>query len=182
MSLCYLCSGLTFSNLYPPNFYRHADDLAALEASATGCRLCRMLRGVLNYPNDNSLNPQLYFGDATDQFVTSPEGSKGFKASVKLQIIPGRWLRWHPKMKGASYVGIWTKWKRAVACMILSVEEGTEACCSIRHCLITFSRRQVGLRAHSARQRILLRFRSCSTKRLAFPGVFRCPQALVGQL
>jgi len=139
MSLCYLCSGLTFSNLYPPNFYRHADDLAALEASAAGCRLCRMLRGGINYPDNNSL-PQLHFGGATDQCVTSLEGRKDFKASVKLQIIPGRLLSWHPKMKGASYLGIWTKWKQAVACMILSVEEGTEACCSILHCLITFSR------------------------------------------
>ena len=139
MSLCYLCSGLTFSNFYPPNFYRHADDLAALEASAAGCRLCRMLRGCINYSDKGSL-PQLYLGDATDQRVTSPEGSKGFKASVKLQIIPGKLYPWHPKMKGASYVGIWTKWKHAVVCMILSVEEGTEACSSILHCLTTFSR------------------------------------------
>ena len=140
MSLCYLCSGLTFSNLYPPNFYRHADDLAALEASAAGCRLCRMLRGSINYPNNNSLQPQLYLGGATDQCVTFLEGSKVFKASVKLQIIPGRLYPSHPKMKGASYVGIWTKWKRAATCMILSVEEGTEVCCSILHCLIAFSR------------------------------------------
>ena len=140
ISLCYLCSGLTFSNLYPPNICRHADDLAALEASAAGCRLCRMLRGCINYPYGHSAQSQLYLRGTTDQCATSPEGRKGFKASVKLQIIPGRLSPWQPKMRGASYVGIWTKWKLMVACMILSVEEGTKACCSILHCLITFSR------------------------------------------
>ena len=139
MSLCYLCSGLTFSNLYPPNFYRHADDLAALEASAAGCRLCRMLHGCINH--DNQFAPaqqELHFEGAYHFWSVLPEARKA--ASVKLQIIPGKMYEDHPEMKGSSYVGIWIESLWTVACMILSVEEGTEACRSTLHYLITLSR------------------------------------------
>ena len=138
MALCHLCSGLTFSNLYPPNLYRHADDLAALEASAAGCRLCRMLHGCIN--DDNQLSPQqeLHFEGATDYWFGSLEALKA--TSVKLQIVPGALRGWHPEMKGSSYVGIWIKSKWMVACMVLSVEEGTETCRSTLRYLITVSR------------------------------------------
>lgn len=126
MSLCYLCSGLSFSNLYPPNFYRHADDLAALEASVTDCRLCRMLYGCINEPNENSMQPELHFEGATEVCVSSHEDREG--SSVKLQIVPGSLYPWQPAINGASYVGIWMKSRWMVACMMLSVEEGTEAC------------------------------------------------------
>ena len=80
----------------------------------------------------------LYFDGATRDMDPSPKSRK--VSSVKLQIIPGSLYLWQPEIKGTLYVGIWLKSPYMAACLILSVEEGTEACRSTRYYLITFSR------------------------------------------
>jgi len=138
MPLCHLCSGLSFENLYPPNFYCHATDLASLEASASDCRLCRMLHGCINEPKEHSKQPELRFEGATDVCITSRKDREG--SSIKLQIVPGDLYPWQPEREGASHVGIWMKSKWMVASLILSVEEGNKVCRCILHYLIIFPR------------------------------------------
>jgi hypothetical protein len=60
MQYCDLCTGLTIWKLFPPNVYRHAETLAALEDSSQSCSLCMMLhRCIASAGEDYSeYNPQ----------------------------------------------------------------------------------------------------------------------------
>jgi hypothetical protein len=60
MRYCDLCNGLTIWKLFPPNIYRHAETLAALEDSSHSCSLCMMLhRCIASAGEEHSeYNPQ----------------------------------------------------------------------------------------------------------------------------
>jgi hypothetical protein len=60
MHYCELCNGLAVWKLFPPNIYRHAETIAALEDSSHSCSLCMMLhRCIVSAGEDYSeYNPQ----------------------------------------------------------------------------------------------------------------------------
>ncbi|KAF1847863.1 HET-domain-containing protein [Cucurbitaria berberidis CBS 394.84] len=125
MSLCKLCNSLSIARLYPPNVYPHAENLAALEASANDCRLCKMIHWCIERGGEREHHPQLNFEGASDEPPSYGEHEARDKCAVKLQIIPGHWNAIKPQ-KGFTHVGIWLISKWMTADLTLSVEEGDE--------------------------------------------------------
>ena len=133
MSLCELCNGLSITKLYPPNIYYHANNMAALEASAKDCRICKMIYWCIQQGKEFSRDggkPKLDFDGASDKEPSYgvTESYDIYEArnncSVKLQIILGHRHCPEPKY-GFSHIGIWMMSKWMLTDLTLSVEEGT---------------------------------------------------------
>lgn len=125
MSFCDLCSGLSIAKLYPPNIYHHADNLAALEASAESCSLCKMMLWCIEHTSGMlGYIPRLHFEGASQEQIFYRRGNVWDGVSVKLQIVPGRWND-DKKTDEIRRIGIWLGSKFMVNDMILALEEGT---------------------------------------------------------
>ncbi|KAG8161309.1 hypothetical protein KVR01_009573 [Diaporthe batatas] len=131
-SLCELCQGLTIAKLRPPNFYRHAENRAALQSSAEHCRLCAIIeRAIWRDGCGREHGPQLQFEGATDKgwFFSAQETAERDSQAVKLSLVPDDWAegsenKASKKVSGFAYVGVWLKSKYMATDLHLVVEEG----------------------------------------------------------
>lgn len=131
-TLCELCRGVTIAKLRPPNFYRHAENRAALQSSAENCRLCAIIeRAIWREGYGKEHGPQLQFEGAVDTgwFFSEQEKAERDSCAVKLALVPEDWAEQSenkaPK-EGPSfaYIGVWLKSKYYVTDLHLVVEEG----------------------------------------------------------
>jgi hypothetical protein len=127
MSLCTVCSDLTIGGLYPPNIYRHAENLAAVEQSGKTCQLCKLIHWCLQMNSEREGAPELKFEGADEEMIPYGDNEERNQCSIKLQIIsdecnggdgPGEF----------THVGIWMKSRYMISDLTLSVEEGTASC------------------------------------------------------
>lgn len=131
-SLCELCQGLTIAKLRPPNFYRHAENRAALQSSAEHCRLCAIIeRAIWRDGCGKEHGPQLQFEGAIDNgwFFSEEERAERDSCAVKLALVPDDWAeesenKASKKVSGFAYIGVWLKSKYMAADLHLVVEEG----------------------------------------------------------
>lgn len=131
-TLCELCRGLTVAKLHPPNFYRHAENRAALQSSAENCRLCAIIdREIWRQGIGKEHGPQLQFEGAVDTgwFVSEQEKAERDSCAVKLALVPDNWAGGPPykaqkKAPGYAHIGVWLKSKWNVTDLHLVVEEG----------------------------------------------------------
>ncbi|KAI3391803.1 hypothetical protein diail_6793 [Diaporthe ilicicola] len=131
-TLCELCRGLTIAKLRPPNFYRHAENRAALQSSAENCRLCAIIeRELWRESCGHGHGPQLQFEGAVDRgwFFEAQERAERDSWAVNLALVPDDWAE-EPNNKAAkqaagfAYIGIWMKSKYYMTDLHLVVEEG----------------------------------------------------------
>lgn len=133
-SLCELCRGLTIAKLRPPNFYRHAENRAALQSSSENCRLCAIIeRAIFREGFGKEWGPQLQFEGAVDTgwFVSEQEKAERDSSAVKLALVLENWAEESenkaPKEAPSgsfAYIGVWLKSKHFVTDLHLVVEEG----------------------------------------------------------
>lgn len=135
-TLCELCRGLTIAKLRRPNFYRHAENRAALQSSAENCRLCAILeRAIWREGFGKEHGPQLQFEGATDTgwFFKEHERTERDSCAVKLALVSVDWTdeseneapkKAPKKAPGFAYIGVWLKSKYYVTDLHLVVEEG----------------------------------------------------------
>lgn len=131
-TLCELCRGLTIAKLRPPNFYRHAENRAALQSSSENCRLCAIIeRAIWREGFGKEFGPQLQFEGAVDTgwFFSEQEKAERDSCSVKLALVPEDWTEQSgdksPKEAPSfAYIGVWLKSKYHVTDLHLVVEEG----------------------------------------------------------
>lgn len=131
-TLCELCRALTIAKLRPPNFYRHAENRAALQSSAENCRLCAIIERAIwreNFGKEHG--PQLHFEGAVDTgwFFQEHEKAERDSCAVKLALVPDNWAgesgkKAPEKSPGFAYIGVWLKSKYYVTDLHLVVEEG----------------------------------------------------------
>ncbi|KAL1854335.1 hypothetical protein Daus18300_011521 [Diaporthe australafricana] len=131
-TLCELCRGLTIAELRRPNFYRHAENRAALQSSAEICRLCAILERAIwrdNFGKEHG--PQLQFEGAVDTgwFFEEKARAERDSCAVKLALVPDDWTeesdsKIPKKAPGFAYIGVWLKSKYYVTDLHLVVEEG----------------------------------------------------------
>lgn len=131
-TFCELCQGLTVAKLRPPNFYRHAENRAALQSSAKNCRLCDIIdRAIWREGVGTDYGPQLHFEGAVDAsyFFSEQEKAERDSCPLKLALVPDNW-RDNPRSKpsnkapGFAYIGVWLKSKYIMTGLHLAVEEG----------------------------------------------------------
>lgn len=131
-TLCKLCRGLTIAKLRPPNFYRHAENRAALQSSAEHCRLCAIIeRAIWREGFGKEHGPQLQFEGAVDTgwFFKEHEKAERDSCAVKLALVPDDWAeesgnKSSKEESGFAYIGVWLKSKYYVTDLHLVVEEG----------------------------------------------------------
>lgn len=131
-TLCELCQGLTISKLRPPNFYRHAENRAALQISAENCRLCAIIeRAIWRESFGKTYGPQLQFGGAIDDgwFGTEQARAERDSCAVKLALVPENWAedlekKVSEEASGFAHIGVWMKSKVFATDLHLVVEEG----------------------------------------------------------
>jgi hypothetical protein len=123
MPLCDLCSHLTIARLYPPNIYRHATNLAAVEQSGKTCQLCKLIHWCLQMNSEHEGSPELGFEGAIEEMLPYGQHEERNQCSIKLQIIPGK-SNGQSKPGEFTHVGIWMKSKFMISSLTLSVEEG----------------------------------------------------------
>lgn len=131
-TLCELCRGLTIAKLRPPNFYRHAENRAALQSSAGNCRLCAIIeRAIWRDGFGKEWGPQLQFEGAVDTgwFASEQEKAESDSCAVKLALVPENWAeesenKTPKKTPSFAYIGVWLKSKYIVTDLHLVVEEG----------------------------------------------------------
>lgn len=130
-TLCELCQGLTIAKLRPPNFYRHAENRAALQSSAENCRLCALIEREIWGGFGREYGPQLHFDGAVDNGWFSSEQEKAERDSCAVKLALAR-EDWHDESEnktgkeipGFAYIGVWLKSKYSVTDLHLVVEEG----------------------------------------------------------
>lgn len=133
-TFCEVCQGLTVAKLRPPNFYRHAENRAALQSSSMTCRLCAIIERAIwreGYRYGAEHGPQLQFEGAVDNgwFCSDKEMAERDSCAVKLGLVPDNW-RDEPESKppkeapGFAYIGVWLRSKHYVTDLHLVVEEG----------------------------------------------------------
>ncbi|POS80235.1 hypothetical protein DHEL01_v201360 [Diaporthe helianthi] len=129
-SLCELCQGLRIAKLRPPNFYRHAENRAALQSSAKNCRLCAIIeRAIWRDGGGKDHGPQLHFDGAVDIGEERADSERDSWA-VKLALVPDDWAEEEPENRaskpasGFAYVAVWLKTKHMATDLHLVVEEG----------------------------------------------------------
>jgi hypothetical protein len=131
--LCELCQGLTIAKLRRPNFYRHAENRAALQSSAETCRLCAIIeRTIWREGAGRTYGPQLQFEGAVNNgwFFDEQERAVRDSCAIKLALVPGEWReedsekKTSNKTSGFAYIGVWMKSKYLTTDLHLVVEEG----------------------------------------------------------
>lgn len=130
-TLCELCRGLTIAKLRPPNFYRHAENRAALQSSAENCRLCALIERQIRGESGREWGPQLHFEGAVDTgwFFSEQEKAERDSCAVKLALVREDWAdesesKPSKKAPGFAYIGVWLKSKYCLTDLHLVVEEG----------------------------------------------------------
>lgn len=131
-TLCELCRGLTIAKLRPPNFYRHAENRAALQSSAENCRLFALIKREIPNGSGRGWGPQLHFEGAVDKgwFFGEQETAERDSCAVKLALVREDWAdesksKAHKKVSGFAYIGVWLKSKYCLTDLHLVVEEGS---------------------------------------------------------
>jgi hypothetical protein len=118
MYFCDLCNGLTIANLSAPNFYRHGENLAAVEQSAKTCQLCKLIHWCLWLNSECDGSPELHFEGALEEQTAYGDNEARNQCSIKLQIVVVE----NNQMK---HIGIWMLSKFMISDITLAVEEGT---------------------------------------------------------